>query len=174
MESTVLIETPRLVLRLWSEAEVNALIALCTSEGFDDYTTGRFQNMDFEKGTSFISEEQKIFHEHGIGRLGVFLRTNGNPIGMCGLYKMTDPNFLGTIGIAYRFPKEHWGNGYAPEAALALVEYGFKSLNFESISAIIDPKNIRSSRVVEKIGMKFLNDVTYKNEIRQHWISPNH
>lgn len=171
MRLTALIETPRLELRLWTAVEVSTLVNLCASAGFDDYSTGRFQNMDYEKGNLFISEEQKTFRELGMGRLGVFLRIEGIAVGICGLYTMTDTNFLGKVGIAYRFPKEHWGKGYAPEAARALMEYGFKSLSLDSVSAIIDPENTRSIRVVEKIGMNFVSDVIYKNEARQHWIS---
>ncbi len=165
-----LINTPRLELRLWNLSDTDALLSLCRANGFDDFSTGRFQNMDKDKAKSFILEEQKVFLKHGFARLGVFLRSSRFAVGMCGLYLMSDTNFLDTIGIAYRFSKENWGQGYAPEAANGLIQYGFKSLNLKSVSAIIDPNNLRSRRVVEKIEMKLLNTITYKGELRQHWI----
>lgn len=84
---------------------------LCCAEEFDACSTGRFQNMDAEKVKSIINEEKDVYRKHGFARVGIFLSSNGLPIGICGLHNMSDLSFLGTIGIAYRFSKENCRNG---------------------------------------------------------------
>ena len=114
---------------------------------------------------------QSNFKTFGLARLGVFAQVSGALLGICGLYHMSDSEFKGKVGVAYRFPKIHWGMGYAPEVANALVQYGIENLKLDSVSAIIDPANSRSSRVVEKIGMKFISKMNYKGQIREHWMT---
>ncbi len=58
------------------------------------------------------------------------------------------------IEVAYLFGREHWGNGYATEAATAVRDWALDRLGFERLIALIYPDNGRSIRVAEKLGMK--------------------
>jgi len=64
------------------------------------------------------------------------------------------------IEIYYGMGRESWGRGYATEAAGELLRYGFENLKLEKIVAIVLPDNPASIRVVEKIGLKFVRDIT--------------
>ena len=64
------------------------------------------------------------------------------------------------IEIYYGMSRESWGLGFATEAAGELLRYGFENLKLEKITAIVLPDNPASIRVVEKIGLKFVRDVT--------------
>lgn len=57
--------------------------------------------------------------------------------------------------IGYTFAKEHWGNGYAVEAAEALVEYLFETVGVDRVFGMLHPDNTPSARVLERLGMEF-------------------
>lgn len=66
--------------------------------------------------------------------------------------------------IGYMFARRHWGNGYAQEAAKACLDYGFKERQYGKIAALIDPDNIASLRVAEKIGMLYSRTIRKWNK----------
>jgi RimJ/RimL family protein N-acetyltransferase len=76
------------------------------------------------------------------------------PLGIVGL-----PYKSGTLFLAYRLAKGIWGQGVASEAAGAILDYGFRSLNCQEIMAFSHVENIRSRRVLEKIGMTLIGRV---------------
>jgi RimJ/RimL family protein N-acetyltransferase len=54
----------------------------------------------------------------------------------------------------YLFVRRIWGNGYATEAALAFKNYGFEKMQLRKMVSLIDVKNIPSTKVAERVGMK--------------------
>lgn len=95
------------------------------------------------------------FHTRGFGRWGCFLRDTDELIGFCGLKYLDD---LDAVDIGYRFLPEHWGKGYATEAATASLAFGFGTIGLDRIIALVLPENAASIRVIEKIGMRFVGD----------------
>jgi len=78
---------------------------------------------------------------------------DGNLIGAAGL-KLTDGERRhGELG--YVLAKDSWGFGYATEVARCLIAFGFNELGLDQITAICDPENHASARVLEKAGMRF-------------------
>lgn len=76
---------------------------------------------------------------------------NGNMIG-AGEINIRD--FINKVGeIAYIVNPNYWGKGIATEAATLLIEFGFDVLKLHRIYATCDPRNIGSSKVLEKVGM---------------------
>jgi RimJ/RimL family protein N-acetyltransferase len=61
--------------------------------------------------------------------------------------------FTPCVEIGWRLDPEHWNCGYATEGARAVLEYGFVSLQLDEIVSFTAPGNLRSRRVMEKIGM---------------------
>ncbi|MDL4839413.1 GNAT family N-acetyltransferase [Aquibacillus rhizosphaerae] len=59
------------------------------------------------------------------------------------------------IEIGYWICREHWGKGYATESAKALLEYGIKQINPQRFISLIQPDNLASKKVANKIEMKF-------------------
>jgi RimJ/RimL family protein N-acetyltransferase len=76
------------------------------------------------------------------------------PLGIVGL-----PYKSSTLFLAYRLAKGTWGQGIASEAAGAILDYGFRNLNCEELMAFSHVENIRSRRVLEKIGMTLIGRV---------------
>ncbi len=66
-----------------------------------------------------------------------------------------EASFTPCVEVAWRLAREHWGRGYATEAARAAIEFGFKQAGLDEIVAFTVPANTRSVRVMEKLGMKF-------------------
>jgi RimJ/RimL family protein N-acetyltransferase len=63
------------------------------------------------------------------------------------------PGWEPDVEIGLRFTRSAWGRGYATEAARAVMAHGFGTLGLERIFAVLDPRNLRSRRVCEKLGM---------------------
>ncbi len=84
--------------------------------------------------------------------IAITLRETGELIGGCGLRLRDRDNHSGDLGYALR--RDQWANGYATEAAMALIRLGFEKLDMHRIWATCDVANAASARVLEKIGMQ--------------------
>lgn len=71
--------------------------------------------------------------------------------------------------IAYIINPQYWGNGCATEVARLLLQFGFSQLKLHRIFATCDPRNITSSKVLEKIGMKYEGRMRECLLIRDGW-----
>lgn len=80
----------------------------------------------------------------------------------------SDNSSSGKIEIGWHFRPASWGYGYATEAAKALLKYGFQSLQLPNIYAVTTPDNIRSQRVMTRLGMQPLGftDDYYNQTLR--------
>ena len=79
-------------------------------------------------------------------------------IGWCGLGPLEfDPS---VIELFYGFSTDYWGNGYATEAARAMLRYGFETIGLQEIVAVTMPENTASQSVIEKLDMKYRKQVT--------------
>jgi RimJ/RimL family protein N-acetyltransferase len=72
-------------------------------------------------------------------------------IGMCLLRPLEGTSF---ICIGWRLQRQHWGQGFASEAARAVLDQALRRLKIDPVVAIVDPRNTASIRVAEKIGMR--------------------
>ena len=71
--------------------------------------------------------------------------------------------------LGYTLARDAWGQGYATEAAAALLDFGFAGLGLHKISATCDPANIGSVRVLEKIGMTLEGQLRDHLRVRGEW-----
>lgn len=144
-----MIETERLILRNMRNTDAEALFDI-----FSDPIAMRYFGVIFDRPRMDEWVQNILEHErqYGFSLYTVILKDNGEIIGDCGLE--TDKiNGRTIVGIGFDFRRSYWGKGYATEAALAVLKYGFTSFEFDSISAWIDPENTPSQRVAERIGM---------------------
>ena len=88
---------------------------------------------------------------------GIVLKSTGELIGSGGIYYNPETD-LWTIG--YNLRKDQWGNGYAAEMIRGLIEYAGNRREVRGITGTFANENDRSRRVMEKLGMTFLEDVT--------------
>jgi RimJ/RimL family protein N-acetyltransferase len=88
--------------------------------------------------------------KHGFSLWAVIEKASGMLIGQCGLLYMQNAV---DVEIAYAFGKDYWGQGYAAEAGIACLRYGFETTGLPQIVAVAFPANLASQRVMQKIGM---------------------
>jgi RimJ/RimL family protein N-acetyltransferase len=94
------------------------------------------------------------FDEHGFGLWAVEVPGIADFIGFVGITVPTfEAPFTPCVEIGWRLAAAHWGRGYATEAARAVLGFGFRSLGLREIVSFTVPANLRSRRVMERIGM---------------------
>jgi len=86
-------------------------------------------------------------------------KESGETIGYCGLFYYPDICGQPETEIGYRLARSFWGYGYATESARSIQNYAFNSLDLSRLIALIDPQNIASVHVVEKLGFSYEMDV---------------
>lgn len=97
----------------------------------------------------------------GFGLYVVELKESGSPIGICGLVKR---DFLDDVDIGFAFLPQYWRQGYAYEAASAVMGYGTETLGLKRIVAITAADNHSSARLLEKLGLRFERMVSYPGD----------
>ena len=94
------------------------------------------------------------FRAHGFGLYAAELREEHRFIGFVGLAVPTfEAPFTPCVEIGWRLCAEYWGRGLATEGASAVVRHAFEVLGLDALVSFTVPANIRSRRVMEKIGM---------------------
>jgi len=103
------------------------------------------------------------YHENGIGRWAVLEQDSRQFIGWAGLKKVKEPllTYSTYYDIGYRLIRSYWGKGYATEAALASLAYGFQELHLNEVFALANTGNHASHRVLSKCGLSTVDHVTY-------------
>ncbi len=94
------------------------------------------------------------YTRHGFGLFHVSLKSDGTPIGMCGLLKR---DALEDVDVGFAYLPQFGGRGYATEAAQATLQYGRTVLGLKRIVAITAPDNTASINVLTKIGLRHTN-----------------
>ncbi len=95
------------------------------------------------------------FKDHGFGLWAVEVPGKANFIGFVGLSVPSfDAHFMPAVEVGWRLDKAYWGSGLATQAAHAAVTDGFERVGLAEIVSFTTPANIRSIRVMERLGMK--------------------
>jgi [ribosomal protein S5]-alanine N-acetyltransferase len=148
-ETFPVLETKRLVLReVTKEDAYSILNYLSDEEVMKYYGLEPFQSIN--DAIDEISWYQSIQENKTGIRWGITLKDQGVVIGSCGFHKIASQHFRTEIG--FELSKEQWGKGIANEAVEAIIRYGFEQMNFQRIEALIEPPNLSSQRLVEKLG----------------------
>ncbi len=100
-------------------------------------------------------------------QLAVTLKTNGQLVGNCGIRMASVDAHEADIG--YELSSNHWGYGYATEAARAIVQFGFAELHVHRIWAWCIADNVASTRVLEKLGMQLEGRLREKEHFKGRW-----
>jgi RimJ/RimL family protein N-acetyltransferase len=155
--SNTILETKRLRLRYQEPDDTMFIVDLWTDENMAAYTGGpRDRNFMIEEVTKSSKKPRKEEYDLWM----IELIESGKLIGQAGFIPKTIENEQ-YIELNYYIVKDKWGNGYATEIGRALLKHAFEIKKVKTVVAIIDPKNLSSKVVAEKIGMKY-----WKNEIR--------
>lgn len=147
----IILETNRLLLRHLVMDDLNDLLALYIDPEIRRYFPERVLNLA-------DTREELEWHMNGhprhpeLGLWATIHKETGKFIGRCGLLPWEIDGKL-EVEIAYLLDKSFWRQGLATEAAQGILKYGFEKLNLSRLICLIDPDNIASQRVAERIGM---------------------
>ena len=111
-----------------------------------------------ERVREIIEGQERHWAERGYGWWAAFPRGGGALMGWCGLQYLAETD---EVEVACLLDPEHWGKGYAVEGSAAALDFGFRELGTGTIVAIVHPRNLRSLRAVETLGLAFTNDARY-------------
>jgi RimJ/RimL family protein N-acetyltransferase len=148
---TILV-TERLGLRQFSVDDAEFMLRLLNEPSF-------LQNIG-DKGVRTLADARQYildgpitsYETLGFGAWLVETREAGVPLGLCGLLKR---EALEDFDIGYAFLPEFWSQGYALEAAAAVLSYARDTLGLERVVAITSVDNQRSIHLLEKMGFEF-------------------
>lgn len=153
--------TPRLLLRPLREEDAEPLFAIWSDAEAMRYFS--FPAMtDFGQAKDRIASKLKTAADGQDFICVVELKTTGEVVGDCALFNASEQCRRTEIGFSSQ--RRHWGNGYMGEAISALVEHAFGALHLRRIEADIDPRNVASARLLERLG--FLRE----GLLRERWI----
>jgi RimJ/RimL family protein N-acetyltransferase len=145
------LNTPRLRLRTWRDADRPAFAAMSADPDVMAYLTSMPSR---EISDAWIDRQRAHQAEHGFCFWTTELRETGEFIGAVGLLHVRyAAHFTPAVEVGWRVAKRFWGRGYAPEAAAAALLFGFEKLGLQEIVAITAARNANSRRVMIKLGM---------------------
>lgn len=150
-----ILETDRLVLRRMVAKDLDDLFKLYSDPEirryFPDGTDG---TLTYEQTKEELEWFQHGHPEHPqLGLWATIHKESNQFIGRCGLLPWTIEG-QSEVEVAYLIDKKYWRQGLGSEAAQAILDYGFDHLGLSRLVCFIDPANIASQKVAEKIGMR--------------------
>jgi RimJ/RimL family protein N-acetyltransferase len=145
------LRTERLLLRQWRHADLEPFAAL----NADPEVMRHFPApLDRASSDALAQRERRKIAEQGWGLWAVEVVDAAPFIGFVGLNEPSfHAHFTPAVEIGWRLARDHWGNGYATEAARAVLAHGFAELGLDEIVSFTNTANERSRRVMEHLGM---------------------
>lgn len=143
--------TERLRLRGWRDDDREPFAALNADPAVMEHFPTTLTRATCDR---LVDQTMDGWAEHGFGLWALERLEDGRFLGFTGLSRPTfEAHFMPAVEVGWRLARDAWGHGYATEAALASLEYGFETLGLEEIVSFTVPANVRSRAVMERIGM---------------------
>jgi ribosomal-protein-alanine N-acetyltransferase len=146
-----ILTTDRLILRRWRDTDRKPFQALNADLRVMEFFP---TTLTAEESDQAIARIEQHFNRHGFSLYAAELIETKAFIGFVGIsIPAFAAPFMPAIEIGWRLACEHWGRGLATEGARAVVRHAFQTLKIPSLVSFTVPANLRSRRVMEKIGM---------------------
>ena len=144
------ITTERLIMRGWREADLAPWAAMNADPEVRRYVGPL---LTFEQAAAWVLNYQDDLDRYGFGFWAVEIRASGEFIGFTGLNTMDEGTPFSGVELGWRLARSAWGRGYATEAGLAALRYGFGTMGLPEVVAVTMARNARSQAVMRRIGM---------------------
>jgi RimJ/RimL family protein N-acetyltransferase len=147
-----MIETDRLILRQWKESDRDIFAELNADQDNMAFFPKTYNRSESD---AFIDKTIELIATNGFGLFAVEVKETSQFIGFVGLASPPyETPFTPCTEIGWRLHKNSWGNGYATEAACAVLDFAFTELKKDEIVSFTSPLNLPSINVMKKIGLK--------------------
>ncbi|MBI3526011.1 MAG: GNAT family N-acetyltransferase [Betaproteobacteria bacterium] len=157
-------ETPRLLIRSLAPDDAPSLVHV-----LGDAEVMRFSIKGvctLEDIRQFIQRAMSSYAERGYGQWALVDKASSSVIGYCGFGPLIIDEEQ-QIEIGYRLARRYWSQGLITEAASSVLAHGFGQLGLDTVIAVIQPENIGSVRVAEKVGFRsFKNSRYHGHDVR--------
>ena len=151
MPSIPTLTTARLLLRPWRDADLPAFAALNADPRVMEFLPKLLSSAESDALAAVIRSNGEL---RGFGWWAVEIQGEAPFIGFVGLsVPRFEAHFTPCIEIGWRLAYEYWHHGYAIEAARAAARFGFEELDLKEIVSFTATANVRSRRVMERLGM---------------------
>jgi len=166
-----MIETPRLLLRVPEESDLDAWTAMLA-----DPEVARYLGPPLDSRARVAAHIRAIRDTHetqGFGGLAVVRKEDGRVVGRAGFMvwdartwapaRLADAGEHAEVEVGWTLARDCWGRGYATEAGRACRDHGFDALGLNRIAAVIQHGNDRSTAVARRLGMSRERDIRTSN-----------
>ncbi|CAA9200687.1 Acetyltransferase [Flavobacterium bizetiae] len=160
------IETDRLLLRELLFSDVDGLFELESNPNVHLFV-GNKPVTRIDECRAYVEFIHQQYKDFGTGRWAVILKETNEFLGWSGIKFITNEinNHKDFYEIGYRFIEKHWGKGYATEAGKAFIDYAFNEMKVDALYAYADAGNENSRKILEKLGLRYVNSFEYEGEL---------
>ncbi|HZJ05414.1 MAG TPA: GNAT family N-acetyltransferase [Nocardioidaceae bacterium] len=162
----VSLSTERLVLGPWAVEDAPAGLTIFGSEEVTHWLTPAMEPIHDEAGMRAVLErwaKEETEVDPPVGHWAVRRREDDLLIGSITLRRM--PPFQEDLELAWQFAPDHWGNGYATEAARAVAAWAFEGSAHE-VFAVMRPANQRAEKLARRLGMQWVGETNKYYDLR--------
>lgn len=154
------IETDRLIVRNWRDEDRAVYLATCNTEAVTRHLNGPASEEDIDAAFGRIAKSQE---ERGFSFWAVERKSDEALLGYCGLRICDDIErpLHGNVEIGWRLREDAWGQGYAYEAARAVLDWAWANLDADRVVSFTVPANEASWRLMGRLGMKRRPDLDF-------------
>jgi RimJ/RimL family protein N-acetyltransferase len=145
------LRTERLVLRRWRPEDIGPFADL----NADPVVMEHFPRpLTREESAAFVTRIETGFDACGFGLWVVEVPGHARFVGYVGLQRVPfEASFTPAVEVGWRLGRDHWGHGFATEAAREAVRYGLEEAGLDEVVSFTTPGNVRSWTVMERLGM---------------------
>lgn len=145
------IQTERLVLRSWKESDLEPFAAMNRDSRVMEFLP---KPLTRAESVQLVDKIRSAMSASGFGLWAVETRRSGEFIGYVGLLAANfEAHFTPCVEVGWRLAHRFWGCGYATEAARKALSIGFTAFGLDAIVSFTVPRNVRSRKVMERLGM---------------------
>ena len=171
---TPVIRTERLLLREWRESDKLPYAAL---NGDSEVMKHFPSTLSSQQSDEMVDRMALAWEQRGFGLWAAERTDTHQFVGFVGLAMPSwQTDFTPCVEVGWRLAKQHWGLGFAPEAATAALAFGFESVELpnDEIVSFTTTANLNSQRVMQKIGMRLDRSREFDHPATPGWHGQRH
>lgn len=167
----LILETKRLILRPFEKSDAEELFEMDKNPEVHRYLWQQ-PTQKIEESIKIIEYIHKQYSQNKIGRFATILKETNEFIGWTGIKYVNDHIENGNTNFydyGYRLDEKFWNKGFATEASIAWLDYGFNKMKIKEINSYTHAENGASNHVLQKVGFNFMEDYPDKDGVIWKW-----